>query len=177
MTKVTVLVAEATTEQLATFAAQSLGFEIKPQTPVPTARAMVQKAWDKPDFVLDIPDRAAMVGMPPEGETVVIPKRVVGADEPKVRIVLHKSDKPGGDRPEFVAHNGVGMLVPRGEECEIPYRYFEILKNAVETVFGEDSEGNRIERRIPAFQFTPVSMPDPRAIEAYIERTSGKSLS
>ena len=30
----------------------------------------------------------------------------------------------------FVAVNGVGMLVPRGKEVEIPRKYAEVLKNS-----------------------------------------------
>ncbi len=46
-----------------------------------------------------------------------------------VKIKLFKdNDKYSGD--VFVAVNGVGMFVPRGEEVEIPRKYVEALKNS-----------------------------------------------
>lgn len=46
-----------------------------------------------------------------------------------VKIKLFKdNDKYNSD--VFVAVNGVGMFVPRGEEVEIPRKYVEALKNS-----------------------------------------------
>ena len=46
-----------------------------------------------------------------------------------VKVKLFKdSDKYSGD--VFVGVNGVGMLVPRGVEVEIPRKYAEVLHNS-----------------------------------------------
>jgi hypothetical protein len=135
-------------------------------------RAKVQAVWTPEDFELTVDAPPVMMGMAPEGVTVAVPVKVGGAEDPRVEIILAKHERPGGDRSEFVAVNGVAMLIPRGEKCSIPFRYFEVLQNAVETIYIQNLDtGERMARKIPSFQYQITRFPDQRAVDAYLERT------
>lgn len=78
-----------------------------------------------------------------------------GAD--KVRIIIPASDAPGGQDPVPVSVNGSAMLIPRDQECEIPYPYYEALKNAVRQVFTPLSDGGiSPPKSVPAYPFSRV---------------------
>jgi hypothetical protein len=60
-----------------------------------------------------------------------------GVDREYARILIHRSDKPGGNDPVFVGVNGVAMYIPRGEPVAVPIEYVRILQNAVEHHYPE----------------------------------------
>lgn len=47
-----------------------------------------------------------------------------------VELEIHEQEIPGGTEPQPVGVNGSLMYVPRGQRVEIPYEYYEVLKNA-----------------------------------------------
>ncbi len=53
-------------------------------------------------------------------------------EPPPVIVHIGITDKPGGDQDVQLSVNGRACLVRRGEDVEIPYMYYEVLKNAVE---------------------------------------------
>ena len=74
-----------------------------------------------------------------------------------VRILVHTSDKPGGEEPVFVGVNGIGMYIPRGEEVEVPVEYAEGLDHARQLVYpqSDDPVGGLGEpREVHVYPFT-----------------------
>lgn len=59
----------------------------------------------------------------------------------KVRLTLNAKDAKDAKQPQFVAVNGVGILIPKGKEVEVPYPYYEALKNAVRREYETDDDG------------------------------------
>lgn len=132
----TVPLAKATAEQLRTFAENYLGISPDANARVDQLRAQVQAAWGKDSIIV-----APAAGQEPEAPAGSPPRPVTAAQQPppkgKVKIHIPMTDRPGGREPVPVSVNGRAMLIPRGEECEIPYAYYEVLKNAVELQYYE----------------------------------------
>lgn len=73
----------------------------------------------------------------------------------KVRIIIPASDAPGGQDPVPVSVNGSAMLIPRDEACDIPYPYYEALKNAVRQVYTPLADGGlSAPKNVPAYSFS-----------------------
>lgn len=150
---------EATVEQLRAFASAYLGLDIHGSTKEENVRARVAKAWGKPEIL--VPDAG-------EDETVVArggqpPHPVTAAHQPpdkgKVRLIIQRTDDSGGNDPVFVSVNGRAMLVPRGKEVEIPYRYFRALEKAVIYRYEPLPDGgiDPVPRKIPLYPFQRVA--------------------
>lgn len=58
------------------------------------------------------------------------------------RVVLEVA--PGIDNPLAVGVNGDVMLLPCGEPINIPYPYYEVLKNAIKRTYVPSGRGNVI---------------------------------
>jgi hypothetical protein len=89
------------------------------------------------------------------------PAKVKAADpsdtRDKVRIIIPASDAPGGQDPVPVSVNGSAMLIPRDQECEVPYPYYEALKNAVRQVYTPLPDGGLSPPKdVPAYPFSRV---------------------
>jgi hypothetical protein len=97
--------------------------------------------------VEDAPPTAKQVGAKPLGGEPVAPE--------KVKILIARTEDAGGDEPVPVGVNGPIMLVPRGEPVEIPYAYYEVLKNAVKDIYDPLPDGgmNPVPRKVPAYPF------------------------
>ena len=66
----------------------------------------------------------------------------------------------GGSDDVQVGVNGSVMLVPRGKDVDIPYRYYEALKNAVADKYEMMPDGksmNPVPRKVPAYPFQVVA--------------------
>lgn len=92
--------------------------------------------------------------------------------DPKVVIHIPKQAGPGGERHVPVAVNGRLMLIPRAQNVEIPYRFYEALRNAVETRYEEvPAKGDQPSYLRPievlSYPFHAVRMPDAAEIEAW----------
>jgi hypothetical protein len=141
---------EATEPQLRSFAESYLGMTFPANTKPETIRAKVMAAWTKEEIMVeDEEPKAALTGQPP---------RTPKGKEPspdKVRIIIQRTEEAGGDEPVPVGVNGKIMLVPRGEEVEIPVSYFEVLKNAVKDIYEPIKEGgiNPVPRKVPSYPF------------------------
>lgn len=149
---------EATVEQLRAFASAYLGLDIHGSTKEENVRARVAKAWGKAEILVPETD---------EDETVVAsgqpPRPVTVAQQPPgkgdVRIIIQTTEDAGGADPVFVGVNGKGMLVPRGKEVTIPYRYYRALAKAVTYRYDPLPEGgiNPVPRKIPLYPFQRVA--------------------
>ena len=78
---------------------------------------------------------------------------------PKAKIIIARDEKPGGDRPVFVAVNGKSMLIPRAEPCDVGLPYVEALAHATQTLYDMDEEGNITSREVPLYPMQILSMP------------------
>lgn len=140
-------IAQASKEQLRAFAETHLGIVMPPDAKTETLRAKVAAAWNKDEIVIQDdapastqPDRRAAPISAPDG---------------KVKLIIQRTDDAGGDEPVPVGVNGRVMLVPRGEEVEIPKPYFEVLKNAVKHIYEPLKDGgmNPIPRKVPMYPY------------------------
>lgn len=80
-----------------------------------------------------------------------------GKARPCIKIRVNTEDKPGGDRPVFVAVNGNGMHIPRGKTEPIPVEYVEALENAEELVYEPSVEGLPEPRIVKSYPFSYVA--------------------
>lgn len=142
-------IAEATLAQLREFAQTHLGIELPPTANTAQARSQVRQAWAKDEiYVLD----------EPESEQAKKPTARLGKQtgEGKVRLMINRTEEPGGDEPVPIGVNGRIMLVPRGEEVEIPRPYFLVLRNAIKHVYDMHPNGKELlekPREVPMYPF------------------------
>lgn len=150
----TIRLAEASKAQMRHFAETHLGIAIHPNANEETVRAKVAAAWNRDE--IEVPDEPAPA--PQEGSA---PRPVTAAQKPpekgKVRVLIAKTEEPGGEDDVPISVNGRAMLVPRGREVEIPAHYFEVLRNAVRTVYDSLPDGGMVPREVPRYAFQRVA--------------------
>lgn len=101
--------------------------------------------------------------------------------DPKVVIHIPKQTGPGGERHVPVSVNGRLMLIPRGKNVEVPYRYYEALLNAMETRFEEipakgDKPAELKTTDVLAYPFHVVKMPAAAEVEAWRKPQEAEGL-
>lgn len=192
---VTIPIEDATKEQLAAFAQQTLGLDVPKNSSVAAIKAKIAAAWDKdhitaladvdasetasnPAPAAPAPAPAAPAPAAPVAPAASSAGRMVsagGARDPKVRLYIPSEERAGGNRAVFVGVNGRGILIPRDKEVDVAYRYYEALKNAVTTVHREDQETRKlISYDAPAYPFQVRAMPPQAEIDAWFARTQGQ---
>lgn len=138
---VKVALSEATRDQLMAFAENVLGINPPHNIGVETLRAKVYEAWGKDEITVeDQADHPAQEGSAP----VPVTAEQKAADRKMVKVIIHKTDEPGGDEPVPVGVNGKVMLVPRGTQVSIPEEYYHVLNNASRLHYDTDSNGSLI---------------------------------
>lgn len=151
-----VLLSEATGPQMRAFAETHLGMSFKFNEANEKVRAKIAEAWGKDEIVVQEEGQK-------EPQTGSPPNPVTEAQQPpgpnKVKIIIQRTEEPGGDEPVPVGVNGKIMLVPRGEEVEIPYAYYDVLKNSIKHIYESYPEGglNPVPRKVSAFPFQRVA--------------------
>jgi hypothetical protein len=76
----------------------------------------------------------------------------------KIKVLVHRGEGAQGKKPIEVGVNGKVMLIPRGEECDIPRKYFEVIKNAVQEIITQDTEtGDRETHKAPLYPYSVIS--------------------
>ena len=152
----TIPIGEATEAELRSFASDTLGIEIHPNAKMETVLAKVGTAWDKPD--IQVPDND-----PAQTQSGDQPQPVTEAQKAPnagmVRLIIGVTEDAGGSDPIQLGVNGKIMLVPRGEEVEIPDRYFEVLEHAVMDKYDALPDGgmNPIPRKVRLYPFQRVA--------------------
>lgn len=144
---------DATDAQLREFATAHLGMSFGADDKTGTIRAAISAAWGKDEIPVaeEGPETAKpsakkaqrTAGAAPEGK----PK--------KVRLIVNATDDDGGDEAIQLGVNGKLMLVPRGEEVEIPYPYYEVLQNAITHRYEQLRDGgiNPVPRKVPLYPY------------------------
>lgn len=100
--------------------------------------------------------------------------------DPKIEILIAETPEPGGDRDVEVAVNGVAFIIKRNQWVAVPYRVFEVLKNAVQTVWTpkNDSEGRLTpeKRDVYSYPFQTRNEPSEAELAEWRERVDAVEL-
>lgn len=175
----TVAIDEATLDQLKEFATNTLGLSYHHTANTTHMLSMIRQVHTKDTIqVADTDAQAAQTMQDPASLTQTQPSAgkemnaVKSSKDPKVTIMIPLSEKEGGDRPVPVGVNGKQMLLPRGKDIVIPYRYYEALLNAVKTEHVQDPNDDQYEiksREVPAYGFQVKRMPPDEEIKAWLK--------
>lgn len=99
-------------------------------------------------------------------------------NDPRVKILINKEEKPGGDLDVQVGVNGTTFVIQRGVWVEVPYRVIEALQLAIQTIYDPVSDPSTgkivaVPRDVPSYpvQVDTMTVPSPEAIAAWRQRT------
>lgn len=168
----TIPMAEASRDQLYAYATTVLGLDVHTGTGEEKIRAAIAAA--NPDAkTIEImapavagpaevaapapPEAAAPLGPPAAAPAAPPAPPEVQSKSDTVIVFINTSEASDGAQDVFLACNGRGMLVPRGEWCEIPRRHFNALKDAVEERY-EPLEGGGIPTKPRLIQRYPFQV-------------------
>lgn len=151
-------IGDATEEELREFGMSYLGMTFAANAKRDSILSKVKQAWPKDEIMVSdgeeasVPDQTGDAPKPVNAEQQ-------GPKEGEVRMIVFESELPGGKDPVPVSVNGKAMLIPRGQEVEVPERYFEVLANALMDYYETDEDGNLvpIPRKIPRYQFNVLA--------------------
>lgn len=166
-------IADATPEQLRTFAETVLQLTVPARATQQSILGKIGEVWTQDTILIDDAASGEPVGAQRSGNMVNVRPRVDKDDKPvmttndkgepvqeeEVHVLIHVSDKPGGDEPVFVSINGRGMYVPRGEKCWVPRKFIGALIDAVELHYPEYTGGDgglEKPREVPSYPFSFV---------------------
>lgn len=68
----------------------------------------------------------------------------IGANDPKVRLIVGQTPMPGGKDPVPVAVNGKTLVIQRGMEVELPYRFYLALEAAIREEVTQDEKSGEL---------------------------------
>lgn len=158
MTTKKIPIDKASAAQLAQFAQLNLGLDIGSGMSANEIRALLENASYAKDHI-EIEDVPAKAQASSRGSYGATAGTATAKTPTAVKVTIHSEKGVGGDRPIFVGVNFVGMTIPRGETVEIPYSYYEALKNAVGQEYESDEQsGLSRPRDVPAYPFSVHEM-------------------
>ena len=167
-------IGDATKDELIKFASENLGLDVDPKTAIGKILAGIRQAWRQDHiFLYGTPETATVdveKNKEPPGIKAGIRALKGGSSEhdPKVRMFLNEAEGAGGQRPVFVSVNNVPMLIPRGEEVDVPYRYYLSLKAAVSTIHEQDENTYELlSRDVPSYPFQVIRLPTEKEMEPW----------
>jgi|TARA_Y100000310_G_scaffold51684_1_gene47604 hypothetical protein len=165
---------EATKDDLLKFANENLGMEFDNKVALGKIRAGIRQVWRQDHIILygerETPVVSVEKNTDPPGLKADVRALHGGTSktDPKVRMFLNEAEGPGGQRAVFVSVNNVPMLIPRGEEVDVPYRYYLALKAAISTISEQDENTHDIASRdVPSFPFQVVRLPTDKEMEPW----------
>lgn len=107
------------------------------------------------------------------GEARKVGIRTPGYGAPKVRLRVESRGDGLGDERVSVSVNGFRLDIPVGEPVDVPYPYYEALRNAVSTewVQREDRHGRPYlePREVQSYSFSVLEMPSREEVEKWRE--------
>lgn len=161
---------DATPQQLRDFAREHLGIQLPPNAKDETLLAKIKQAWNQEHIFVAEPEEQEnppknsverKAADPAQQAPAVKPLEKGGDPRVNTKVTIHigVTEAPGGDRPVEVAVNGQAMLIPRGEDVEIPWPYYHVLQNAVQDKYDVDDNGNIIPepRKVPLYPVSRVA--------------------
>lgn len=151
-------ISEATHEQLLEYGRNTLGLSLQPNTGLDKLRAKIKEASDKPYITIaDAASEAPQVG----DEPVPVEPKQAGPGRNMVRINIAVTEEAGGKDPVPVGVNGKIMIIPRGQDVDIPEEYYEALNHAVSHKYDPNEDGSGIN-------------PVPRKVHLYPHQVLGR---
>lgn len=168
---------EATIPQLKKFGTEVLGLSFKVNESKPSILskiATVRHDLEEIDIADDEEGDAAQTKSAPAVAATPVKKArfhsTSGKFDPVVTLNIQIEKAKGGERPVPVGVNGTVMLIPRGKDVEVPYRYFEALEKAVLTESDQDEETHEITSRdVYAYSYQVKRMPPEEEIQAWLD--------
>ena len=174
---------QATVAQLTLYATTVLGLDIADRTPKPVIISKICAA--APELAeIEVPDDAETEASPSPVPIGSRRRRDAAAQaqageglrgssksDPRVSLMIFESSEAGGKRPVYVGVNGTGMLIPRGQKVDVPYRYYLALSDAVQTVHVQNEDGTEESRDVNSYPFQVLAMPSEAEIDAWHDRT------
>lgn len=192
---------DAQLPELKHFATLALGVEVKPGTNATQLRAMILKVMPDckdvppvpaaPEPIVRVADTPpAMVPpvpaayVPVEGEdptkrpaAISLPasrELVHSSLDPKVRIIIQKTDDKKRPKDVTVGVNGEVFRIQRGQAVDVPYRVYEALINAVERAAVPGDEINPFTQEpimvwedVYSYPFSVIQHADPEEVAAW----------
>lgn len=172
---------DATAEELKYYGTVVLGLQMGNSTKRETLITKIEQIYDKDFIEVDEALFADMSGDAPKdpnalavdvkrngGTSLNKPfNERSGRNDPVVNLTITAQETVGGDRPVFVGVNGISFMIPRGKPCDVPYRYYLSLKNAIRSDFTQDENDNMIKRDIPVYPFQVNIMPSSESIKQW----------
>jgi len=174
---------KATQAQLLRFAQVRLGLKnIHPKTGADKLVAKIRELYSEDTIEVDAhaPDggdagpqaqRGGYVN-PPATKRQLDPLKF-GYMDPLVGIRIHPQNGKGGNRNVETHLNGVEYFIPRGQDVEIPYRYYKVLTEAVGDVhegWDDKTNQNSPPRESQSYTYTVNHMPSRAEIESFNEK-------
>lgn len=176
---------EATPAQLRHFLETQCGVpKIHPSTSAKTLIAKLQTVHVGAEIDVDdgVAEPSNVTSMPIEftapGVPAAAPAPTAGhalggmssRDAPKVVVMIFNQEGAVGTQKVFVGWNTKGMLIERGKPQPIPFPYYEVLKNCIETQTYQDDKGEDVTNDVQAYPFQVLQMPPASEIEAWRTR-------
>lgn len=164
---------EATAAELRLWVMQVLNLDLPKTLNGAQLRAKVSETQDAPETITfdDGVATARPDGHAPGGPAPVRGGGMVAAGsrgDPVVRLWIGEQEDEAGKRPVPVAVNGVQILLPRGVEFDVGYRYFHALDNAKKTTYRADPDtAELIPTTMHEYPFQVRSMPPKAEIDAW----------
>ncbi len=169
--------ADATTEELMTFATVVLALEIpeKGRNTKTKLTALIKQAYNGDMLTIPVPEGAEAVQAKPtpgpapsgaksEGDAPEhVQEMEKNPDDPNhpsnvmETIFIDSNEDPGGDQPVWISVNGQGIWVPRGKEVDLKYKFIHVLENAKRTVYEQIEEnGPLVPRSVDAYPWRRI---------------------
>lgn len=162
MNLITKPIAEATAQELRSFAEFAHGLDLPMAATSDQIVAQLRKVGFAGEEIRVFP-LAPIPSKMVDGSDAIPARALIikmhnGVEREYCRILIHTSEKPGGQDVVGVQCNGVAMYIPRGEAVEVPIEYVRILLDGVEHHYPEYREtglgGLGEPRAIPAYPFS-----------------------
>jgi hypothetical protein len=76
---------------------------------------------------------------------------------PKVKIRVHETGDPNERKDVYVGVNGVGYMIRRGQNVDVPIPVAKVLEDSIQEVYEFDDEGRRMtSRNAQKYPFTYI---------------------
>ncbi len=177
--KVTVTLDDATLAQLREFAGKVGGIGEVGNLNSATLRTRLRKITNPPHHITvggadEAPSPAVQEPPPPvqlAKPKVEAAKKIGGSvSDPIVHLIVDMGTGKDGARPIKVGVNGNIMLIPRGKEVPVPYRYYLAMDIAVQTLYDQDEETQEMhEREVHTYTHRVTKMPAQEILDAWHE--------
>lgn len=183
--KITVKLEDASRDQLLYFANTVKGLNLNKQMSAANIIVRIKQVHKLATIDVPKPGEPAEPAKPVLGPEALAksPGKLSGPiEEPMVVMLIPETKEPGGNRGVMVIVNNKAIMLPRGKQFPVKYRYFENLKNAVSTGYEHerDDDGNiKFDQplkatEVLAYFFNIVRMPPKAELLAWLKQEGAR---